>query len=663
MRIKMKHFIDNRDAIASYVQANAREDVTEIMTVARDVVAQKFLFSLRWDMERTYEPVIFDGPINWLHQPGGDPEWIFAFNRMRFWICLGQAYAITKDEIYAHTFAAQLCSWIDTVKKDDPGCAKAWRSIEAGIRMEYWCKAMDYFEGSPAITEHVRLLFNKSITEHAEFIMGVWNPYNLMSNWGILANHGLFIASVLLPQNEQTALWREEAIRRLAKEIEIQVYDDGTHWEQSPMYHFEVLHCFLDVIILAGSNGIELPEIIRRKTHDMSRAGTTFLKPDGNELSMGDSDEIDARNVITKAAYVFGDGELKSLGYTNIDFDSVWDLGIKSVTEYKNIHPTLPKETVRILADSGNFFLRNSWNESATYLHFHCGPLGAGHGHSDQLHIDLFANGEDILVDAGRYTYSAAAGRLEFKDSTAHNTSTVDGKNFYICSDSWECSKLNRAVNRTWAQKNGYSLFEGGHLGYCDIEGGGVFANRRVIAIGYDLYILVDEFHTAGTHSYESRLHFGNSGKVFQDGTSFRFKSKRNDAFIDFFSSNPSIHTEIVPSRLSRHYNLAEDNKAAIASISAIGFASLFTVISLNGPIKTTLVPVYSNFKNRAFGNDAIEALTVIGPKKNHTIVVAHREYASPTDTFLADGCTGFGSVVIFDRTAGETEIGTVLQW
>jgi hypothetical protein len=45
------------------------------------------------------------------------------------------------------------------------------------------------------------------------------------------------------------------------------------------------------------------------------------------------------------------------------------------------------------------------------------------------------------------------------------------------------------------------------------------------------------------------------------------------------------------------------------------------------------------------------------------TVVVAHQEYASPTDTFCADGCTGFGTVVVFDRGKGETEIGTALAY
>lgn len=38
----------------------------------------------------------------------------------------------------------------------------------------------------------------------------------------------------------------------------MQIMPDGVHWEQSPMYHNEVLHCLLDVILLAKRNDIAL---------------------------------------------------------------------------------------------------------------------------------------------------------------------------------------------------------------------------------------------------------------------------------------------------------------------------------------------------------------------------------------------------------------------
>jgi len=659
----MRFFIDDIDALAAYARDRCPGQAREIIEVADQVADRSFLFNLRWDMERTYESVRFPGKVDWLYQPKDDPEWTFALNRMRFWICLGQAYAMTGNEKYAEAFAEQLTGWVQTVRRDDPACANAWRSIEAGLRMEYWCKAMAYFDASPTVGDGVRRLFLESVTEHAEFIMGVWNSYNLMSNWGVLANHGLFVASIYLPQSERTEAWRAEAIRRLALEIEMQVYDDGSQWEQSPMYHNEVAHDFLDVVILARGNGIELPEIIERKTHAMCRANLAWVKPDGRELCMGDSDDIDARDIISKGAYLWRDGELKNAGYAALDFDCAWDLGIAATAEYAALPATEPASLLVSLPDSGNYALRSSWGPEATFLHFHAGTLGAGHGHSDQLHLDLFANGEDILVDSGRYTYVAGKDRYEFKDSTAHNTCIVDGENFYECKDSWECSRLDRALNRFAVKKGPYALLEGGHLGYVDSSRGGVFVNRRIVALGSGLFVVSDEFYGTGGHVYESRLHFGETGAVSLSGNVARYMSDRNDAYLEQLTAFGGLESRLEASRLSRHYNLATENVTFASSFGASGFASLFTVISLGEPASATMVPVRSNFKNITFPRETVEALTVTRGDRSWTLAVAHKEFASPTDTFLADGCTGFGAVVVFDRAKGETEIGTVLQW
>ena len=179
-----RFFFTDPFAVAAYVRAHCPREAEGIVAAADSVADQRFMFTLRWDMERTNEPVIFDGDIDWLYQPGDDPEWVYAFNRMRFWICLGQAYALTRDEKYARAFARQMMHWVCTVKQDDPDCAKAWRSIEVGLRLEYWLKAIRYFQGSPAVTGEVIDVFIQSVTEQAEFIMGIWDTYNLMSNWG-----------------------------------------------------------------------------------------------------------------------------------------------------------------------------------------------------------------------------------------------------------------------------------------------------------------------------------------------------------------------------------------------------------------------------------------------------------------------------------------------
>ena len=132
-------------------------------------------------------------------------------------------------------------------------------------------------------------------------------------------------------------------------------------------------------------------------------------------------------------------------------------------------------------------------------MHFHCGTMGAGHGHSDQLHVDFSANGEDILVDSGRFTYVSKRERYDYKNPPAHNTITVDGVDYCHWTDSWGADSFCKPINFKSVSVDGYCYCEGGHTGYLvanDVTGckGGVLVNRRVLFIKPDIVLFVDEF-------------------------------------------------------------------------------------------------------------------------------------------------------------------------
>ncbi len=655
-------FFDDREAAADYVRANCREDLDTVLHVADLAAEKKFVFQLRWDMEQTHVPEVFDGPIDWLRQPGDDPEFVYAFNRMRFWPCLGQAYAVTGDEKYARAFAEQLVHWVDAVRRDDPACEKAWRSIEAGIRMENWCKAMRYFEGSPHITEEVMDKFVWSLTDHAEYIMGVWNTFNLMSNWGVLANHGLYVAGCHLPDSPRAAEYRRTALDRLDRNRRIQVYPDGVHWEQSPMYHNEVMRCYLDVVLLARRRGEALPQGMEEAVRAMARTALAWQKPDGGEPMMGDSDDIDQRDLVTLAAAIFQDGALKSAAYPQLDFDGVWELGAGEAAAYANLPAQPPARTDFALTDSGNYVLRSGWGREDAWVRFHCGLLGAGHGHADQLHLDVTAFGEDVLTDSGRYTYVFGPSRREFKDLSGHNTVAVDGLPLYQCRDSWECKGLSRAVNRVFYSDDRYGYVEGGHLGWYEH---GVFVNRRVVFLKPDIVVAVDEFYAGQPHAYRQFFHWGETGKAVPEEDGVRWEGRSAAARLRLVSAAPVV-ASLKRGRVARHYNRAEENDVLETTVQGQGFVSVWSVLALDRagmeePLSVEKLPVDSNFKGIRFEDREIEAIRVRKGARSWVVVVSHMEYASPTDTFNAGGCCGFGGVEVFDETAGEGEAGTVL--
>jgi hypothetical protein len=140
------------------------------------------------------------------------------------------------------------------------------------------------------------------------------------------------------------------------------------------MYHNEVLHCFLDVKLLADRNGIKLPEGMDERIHKMCLATMQHKKPNHLELLMGDSDDIDVRDLLSVGAYLYGDGRLKHAGYARLDFDSVWELGAEAVVEYEANPARDSKYLSAGLMASGNFYMRSGWGKATALCTFSAEP-------------------------------------------------------------------------------------------------------------------------------------------------------------------------------------------------------------------------------------------------------------------------------------------------
>lgn len=656
------HFLDDPKAVVEYCLKYEAEKAKEVISYADRFCAHEFLFNTENDLEQLDDPVVYGEKIKWDYNPGSDPEYVWQFNRHRYFMTLGEAYLLTGDEKYAVCYADMLKDWILQNPLTEESKKTTWRILEAGFRGEYWTKAFFYFKDSPAVTDELVTLFHDCLHVHARYIMSMHSPYRLISNWGVIENHGLFEIAMTLPQSSERELYIKTALEHLRQLSRMAVMPDGVEWEQSPMYHNEVLKNFLDVVLLAERNGIAIPEEIKACAKRMAYADLIWQKPDHHEFMMGDSDDFDISPSLCRAAYCLRDGVLKTGAYERPDFESVWDIGWQGIQTYQELKAERPAYTSVALQDTGNYYFRSDWSRTANLFHLHCGTIGAGHGHSDQLHIDLVANGEDVLMDGGRYTYVFGEKRCEYKDPTMHNTITVDGKLFTVCKDSWECSRLSAPVKQQFVTGEKYEFVQAGHLGYMQE---GVFVNRKVVHIRPDIYVVVDECYTNGAHSYESYFHFNNEGTVETEKNVVHYRGKAAEAELSFLTEGIALQKH--RTHLSRRYNHEEDNETVTASWHGEGFSSCVTVIhaaSSEGyePVCCKKIPVRSALKQKVYPDSMAEAVKIWANGTEYVVICCHQEVNSPTDLVEADGCLGFGSVIVFDKSE-ETEVGHVLCW
>lgn len=687
-------------ACREYVKKWWPKETAARIEIADQVCENQFIFNLPWDMEQTAEIVAFGEKLDWMYMPGKDVEFIYQMNRHRYWICLGQAYAITKRETYVKTFVAQMTDWIQenaiTARTKD----KTWRTIEAGIRAENWIKAMGYMVKSPKVTDEVLELFSESMLVHGQYLAGSKKSFSTKSNWGILESSGLFAIGKLLEacakDNTERQRGREYALlalERLEKQLATQVMDDGVHWEQSPMYHNEVLRCCLEVLRLADRYRMEVSERILSVTKAMARADRYWQKPDGKQFAGGDSDSTDIRDILTASAFQFKDPILKSGAFSRLDYESIWDYGQVAAGTYEALGAKEPAETLLWQKESGNWYLRSDWGRSADYLHVRCGGLGGGHGHFDKLHMDLVISGEDFLIDSGRYTYMEGEERFRLKSAAAHNTVTVDRQEYTRCLDAWGVAGLNQAVHTGYCKQKGiYTYIQCGHAGYMEQ---GVLVNRKILAIGTKIYIVCDEFYGTGNHSYRQHFHLApeccvcatengsdTAPTVLIEGEKFYTK-------ICSALENTTVTTEVFP--ISRHYNQMQRAETVIFCRESakkeqeisVRTESMITVIFCgdkeNEQDKSRInmctavsVPVMSSAQGRTLNRWEADGILLSCQGKYYFVVIAHVETGADCEYIGAMNHYGLGRVMVAEvlpeeihqnSQPGEEQGMTVLCW
>lgn len=556
-----------------------KENSKKIIETCDLLCKNTFIFNHKWDMEVCKIPYTFSEEIIWNKIPFEDPEWTFMLNRHKFWVYLAKAYALTSEEKYFDTFISQVNSWIDTVDVFKDEYFNCSRTIEIGIRCLNWIKAIKIFKNSSCNLNFIENKMIESLLYQCELLIKTYDDFRTLSNWGVMQNCGLI--SLALNYQEQHSILSQYltiALERLEYQCKIQILPDGVHWEQSPMYHNEVLNCLLDIAFDFEKLNLDTPSFILSSIRKLAYSNAYMKKPNHNQPMQGDSDETDLRDIITRSAYILKDQNLKYFGYNFVDFESIWDIGDSNISKYEELPTKKPNFTSIALKESGNFYLRDSFEDNSNYLWFRCGALGSGHGHGEHLHFDLVSNGEDFISDPGRFTYVEGNKDREFlKSCFAHNTTIVDNLPFSKFNGAWGIVESALTLNTYHSFNTTFDFVEGGHLGYISLESP-VVTNRKILYLKNDLWIIIDEFLTEGTHEYSQIFNFYPDKKPTVDGQKAFIKGENSNLFMYWIDKN--LNLNLKNSIFSTEYNKRNSNFQLVSSIKSNKSKTLFTVIS-----------------------------------------------------------------------------------
>ncbi|MGY4690850.1 alginate lyase family protein [Salibacterium sp. K-3] len=609
-REKMRFFYSrgDRDFIRENCKRYWPHVVEEVIERAALACENTFVFTHRWDMERCEEPYTFKNGIDWTFRFHGDFEWTVNLNRARFMAELGQAYWLTGEERFAASFIRLMNDWLrqNPVTEEEIHQSRSrqynvkdtWRKLDSGIRITNWIKGFFCIQESEQWGEAEQETFVRALERHGLYLSIAYTPHDRQSNWGFLETNGLFQIALLFPEIEGSSQWLRLAEERLETMCELQVFEDGMHNEQSPMYHHEVLHCLFEPVLLADIHQHPLPKKVRDTLNTMFTASLFWVKPDGRQPMISDSDHTDIRDVLTQGAVLYQRGDLKSRGYSVLDYEGIWYFGEDGMKNYQELTKMEPAFCSTHLSQAGYSVMRTDWSDDAHYLLFDGGHMDIirAHGHDDFLHFDLTVFGTDFLIDTGRYTYMETPDRRYFKESFQHNTTSVDDFSISVYENSWSWGDAAQPTNVYWNSSQAFDYVQAGHTGYRRLEDP-VDVLRQILFVKPHYWIIVDTFHSQAEHEFQQHFHFDEHIALEAASSAINARAGNGTA-LNIIPLEEHVTVEEQACWISKHYNQKAPSRKLIMKQKGKGFTKFVTALL---PYKQNEFPDFSIHRIETF--------------------------------------------------------------
>ncbi len=479
-----------------------------------------------------------------------DSEWTWSLARHGFWVPLARAYVMTGDERYVREFVSQLmsftASWPVEPHMDIPEAnmgypGDAWRSIEAAIRIyTVWLPVMALLRKSLAWHAEGWVCFLNSIHDHAEFLRTHYSNHRRCSNWAAMESSALFQLGVMFPEFKESSGWRSLGYRRFTHEVRYQFDHHGVHIERTPVYHLVAAIACLQAYQLAVLNGIPQPPYVLPILERSAEFLMEMTKPDMSLPMIGDADRVSfAERKADRSPYEGMNltcdpvdlNELRAFFATMARLTGREDFRFFATNRRLG---SAPRQRCFALPDPGYYVFRSGWTGDDTYFLVTGTAVERGsnsaHSHRDAGHLELQVEGEDVLVDSGRYLY----GNCDWKDwwqyfasTRAHNTVQVDDHRMGSVPDTADEIRCLRTFCHEFRSAPDLDLVEMSHNGYSFMPEP-VFHRRRVLHLKPAVWLVDDMLTGIGEHSYRLYFNFA-PGRLHprQGGLSYGYEGKR----------------------------------------------------------------------------------------------------------------------------------------
>ena len=416
-----------------------KNPTTEIKERFQKIKEGKFIFfnSTEFDIGKDYDWLTnpdtgfkYDINKHWTQiadfsKEAGDIKYVWEKSRFSYLYDVIR-YDFHFNEDCSEFVFSEIISWINA---NPINCGPNYRcSQETSLRVLNWTFALHYYRDSSSLTDEVfdKIQFAIYWQIHHVFKNINFSRIAVRNNHAITETLTLYLIGILYPQFPGTKKWKEKGKSWFEKEIGYQIYEDGTFLQFSMNYHRIVIQLLTWAIVLAEKNNESFsPVVYGRAKKSLQFLRTCMIDENGNLPNYGANDgalffklndgayrdyrpSLDALAVALKIDLSFPEK------YEDFNW---YGLGKKTMNHWT------PTMGIHSFDEGGYYIFREA--DSLTFIR--CGNHKDRPSQADNLHLDVWYKGQNILLDGGSYKYNTDEKISRYFMGTAsHNTVMLD---------------------------------------------------------------------------------------------------------------------------------------------------------------------------------------------------------------------------------------------
>lgn len=364
----------------------------------------------------------------------GDVRLNWELNRHHQFPLMAMDYVVSNNKNQLDELCNQFYDWN---RKNPFLWGVAWTScMEVAIRAVQWMLTLailTYAAQKKELEEastlkKLRTNLANGIITMTEYVQRHRSRYSSANNHLIVEMAAVALAGIAFNRPK----WQKHATAILNRELSKQNHNDGVNAEMSLHYHAFVMEAYLLASKALQANGISISTEWKTMLGKMAKFLRCSMISATHAMEFGDSDEGQFVNlggaeqnyyryILQFASLITGE-RYATFDYTETTINHLFTP--KQINQIANTPPYTPG-TRQTFASGGYTFLRN--NTGNIVIGVDHGPLAYGsiaaHGHADAMSIQLYDDGEPVLIDGGTYLYHCTAEmRNNMRSELWHNT-------------------------------------------------------------------------------------------------------------------------------------------------------------------------------------------------------------------------------------------------